>query len=1095
MPARQGLSNTPDRAHRIEVGARGQDPWAGKALRTIAGAHLSNGLEGLRRIEAYSLRSGLSGEALVRFAEALRCPISQDYRIDGPLESQGYQWVIRVAFLPGVTDNAGQTAWEILQVLEPGGGTRVGAVHTETLYLATGALREDQVQRIAALFGNPLIHEIQVLPREKYLVHLSLGLGARAGELTTMSEEPESRGFGPERRGSPEEGPSTVVRVDLNVSPEELEAIGRAGILESTPDGDVRRRGPLALDLPSMKTIQKHFAALGRDPSDVELEALAQSWSEHCRHRIFNAPLDETSEGLYERYIKGATRTICEARDDGFCVSVFTDNSGAVVFDEDHLVTDKVETHNSPSALDPFGGALTGILGVNRDALGFGLGARPVANRYGFCLPFPNEDQQYYRDPERRRPLIPTSRMLEELVEGVEVGGNHSGVPTPQGFFCFHESYRAKPLVFVGTVGLIPRRLPGGRPSHQKRARPGDRIVVAGGRVGRDGIHGATFSSGALDAHSPCGAVQIGDPITQKRMTEALLREARDAGLYSSLTDNGAGGLSCSVSEMARESGGFDVDLDAVPLKYPGLEAWQIWISESQERMTLAVSPERVDELQDLFRRHGVESAVIGRFTDSGRGIVRRGEETVLDLDLDFLNEGYPKRPLKSWRPQGGPERGRGRPRPPRTSAAAVPGTSAGGAKVDHGGVLAGRRAAAGRPGAGPEKPGTRREATVSGDGAETGGGPLGRVLLGLLGRPGIAGFAFVSRRFDHEVRGGSVLPPLQGPGRVNADVTVTRPLPGSRRAVALSQALAPRLTELHPYTMAVCSVDQAVRNLVACGARLDRMALLDNFCWSRPFSPERLWQLREAARGCHDLAVIYGTPFISGKDSMHNDFHGYDDQGRPVGLSIVPTLLISGLAVVEDALECVSLDPKAEGDRVYLLGDFGPGLAGSEYAAWMGDDEAVLEDGLPRVDGERFLALYQAVHRQIRKGRVASALSPGRGGLAVALARMAVAGQVGLELDLSALWRSEPFRGEALLFGEPPGLLVVTASPEDGPALEVSLQREGVSVVALGTCTGERRFEVRGLPEGSGLDLPLETLEAAYRSWEVGLHGSMPTN
>ncbi len=397
-------------------------------------------------------------------------------------------------------------------------------------------------------------------------------------------------------------------------------------------------------------------------PTDIELESLAQTWSEHCKHTIFAAALDEVEDGLYATYIKGATAAIRAAKGkDDFCVSVFRDNSGAIAFDDEYLVTDKVETHNSPSALDPFGGAVTGVVGVNRDAIGCGLGAKPIANRYGFCLAPPDDPRLLFRDKACTEPLLSPRRIMDGVIEGVNVGGNCSGVPTPQGFVCFDPRYRGKPLVFAGTVGLMPRTS-AGRPSHLKAARPGDVIVMVGGRVGRDGIHGATFSSEALSSGSPATAVQIGDPITQKKFSDAIIKEARDAGLYNSITDNGAGGLSCSVAEMARECGGCVVELDRVPLKYPGLEPWQIWISESQERMTLAVPPDKLDAFTDLMARRGVEAAAIGCFEASGRCRVRWHGAVIMDVDLDFLHDGLPRAQLRLHQP---PRRRRQQPRQP----------------------------------------------------------------------------------------------------------------------------------------------------------------------------------------------------------------------------------------------------------------------------------------------------------------------------------------------------------------------------------------------------------------------------------------------
>ena len=373
--------------------------------------------------------------------------------------------------------------------------------------------------------------------------------------------------------------------VNLNLSDLKLKKIGKEGIKNEKGI----RRGTLGLDIQSLKTIKRYFNRKGRSPRDIEIETLAQTWSEHCKHKIFSSEIDNIKKGLFDTYIKGATRKIINKRKDNFCISLFSDNAGGISFNKNWVVCHKVETHNTPSALDPFGGSLTGITGVNRDCIGFGKGAKPIANTYGFCFSYPNKEHVLYRSKNKKDKLLSSRFIINGVINGVKVGGNCSGVPTPQGFVYFDDKYSAKPLVFCGTVGIIPKKIKG-KFSHLKKARPGDEILMIGGRVGKDGIHGATFSSEELDARSPITAVQIGDPITQKKFSDAIIKELRDKNLYNSITDNGAGGLSSSVGEMAKESGGFIVDLDLVPLKYKGLQPWEIWISESQERMTMAVS-------------------------------------------------------------------------------------------------------------------------------------------------------------------------------------------------------------------------------------------------------------------------------------------------------------------------------------------------------------------------------------------------------------------------------------------------------------------------------------------------------------------------
>jgi phosphoribosylformylglycinamidine synthase subunit PurSL len=993
--------------HRIEIGSRFSDPRAEELLGRLARDGCAPGLAGLTCADVVTFAARLRPDELARLAAMLAHPVSRPVRVDAALFEDGFDWALEVGFLPGVTDNVARTvqrmaADELGRALDED-----ESVHSSRLYLLRGSLRPEELDALTLVLANPLVERVHLKSAELY---------ARDGGMDPVAP-----------RVSLVPHPQADA-VDLEVDEAELARIGRGGIAEpGERDEPARRRGPLALDLASMLAIREHFRALGRNPTDVELESVAQNWSEHCRHLLFNSPVDEdVPEGLFRRYIRGATEAIRARRGAADpCVSVFVDNAGAIAFDDEWLVTDKVETHNSPSALDPYGGALTGILGVNRDALGFGLGAKPILNRYGFCLPHPDDGRQLFRSADRSGALLPPRLLAEGIFKGVEVGGNCCGIPTPQGFLCFHEGYRAKPLVFVGTLGLIPRR-EGGRELHRKRARPGDRIVMAGGRVGLDGIHGATFSSEALASGSPATAVQIGDPIGQKLLLDVLLREARGRALYSSLTDNGAGGLSCSVPEMAQEAGGCRVELERVPLKYPGMAPWQIWISESQERMTLAVPPEHVDELIELFRRRGVEATDIGAFTGDGRCVVTYRGATVMDLELKFLLDGWPVRRLQTRRAE------------PVAEA----------------------------PDPAPPEP---RDA-----------------LLSMLAAPGFSSREHLALRFDHEVQGSSVLKPLTGPGRADADATVIRPLLGSWRGVAVSQGLCPTYTELDPYRMAAWAVDAAVRPLLAVGARLEDVALLDNFCWCSPQEPERLWQLKEAARACHDTAVAYGTPFISGKDSMHNDFHGHAADGSPVKLSIPPTLLISSLAVIADVRRVLSPEPKAAGDSVFLLGHTHGALGGSAWRVLRG-----LAGGeVPPLDTAAALRLYRAHAEAHEHGLLASSMALGAGGLALAAARAVLGSRLGLRLELGPIYahRTCGELSEAeLLYSESPARLLLTCRSSAVTALRNVLWDARVPFACIGSVSDRPELLVRGADGHTSLVATLAELQSAYRTdWRV---------
>ena len=962
-------------------------------------------VDAIRILDVYHVDKDLDEENLERCRrELFTDPVTQHSSL-GPLPGKAFDWIIEIGFLPGVTDNVGHTSREAVEDLlgisfQPG-----ESVYSAEQILLVGALTEDQVRKIASIRHNPLIQRAWIQCRADW------------------ERDPiDGRFYAPKVRLAPSRRIDTV---DLNVDDKELARLGREGILDPGEDGRGAARGPLALDVPTLKVIRDHFNRLGRDPTDIELESIAQTWSEHCKHNIFAARIDEV-DSLYKTYIQGATRKIRERLgNDDWCLSVFRDNSGVIRLNRDWSVCYKVETHNSPSALDPYGGAITGIVGVNRDPLGTGMGARLIVNTYGFCFGDPYYvGSPYYRLPGRRDPVLHPKVIFEGVREGVEHGGNKSGIPTAWGFLTFDPRYMGKPLVFVGTVGLLPATLHG-RPSHEKGAQPGDRIIMAGGRVGKDGIHGATFSSEAMHAGSPATAVQIGDPITQKKLADAQI-EIRDLGLYHSVTDNGAGGLSCSVAEMARECGGCTVVLDRVPIKYEGLLPYETWISESQERMTYAVPPQNVDGFCDLMRRRGVEATVIGEFTDDGRCVVEFEGRRIMDLDMEFLHDGVPQKVLKTtYTAPDHPE-----PEFPE-----------------------------------PEDP----------------AGTLGR----MLGRLNLCSKEYVVRQFDHEVQAGSVIKPLVGRYQdVASDAAVVRPLLDRTDGIGLSHSLYPGYGDIDPYWMAACAIDTAIRNLVAVGAVPERIALLDNFCWCSSDDPERLGQLKRAARACYDFAVAYGTPFISGKDSMYNDFKGFDEDDRPVKISVPPTLLISSLGILEDVTRSVTLDAKMPEDRLYLLGTTRDELGASEYYALAGEaleGERFIGKRVPTVDADSNAAVYRALHRAIRQGLVSAAASLGQGGLAVAASKMALAGDLGMEIDLSAV-AVEPggLRADRILYSESQGRILVAVAPENEDPFLAGF--EGLACRLVGRIHEEAFLRIRGADGAPYLEQSLENLREAYK-------------
>ncbi len=960
------------------------------------------GLEKVLITDNYLINADLSESDAVKAALSLIQPVTQDFLINEAFSPDEFDYAVEIGFLPGVTDNAAHTVRESIEDLLKVSLSIEDSVFTTVTYFLWGSISEKEARKIGSEMYNPLIQRIKVLSRQEYF-----NRGGMGNEIPVVKifENPEAD------------------EVDLSVPDDQLIKLGREGI----PNPDGTRRGPLALEMASLETIRKYFNEVEkRNPTDIELESIAQTWSEHCKHTIFAARMDhDVTGGIYKKYIKEATvRIRREKGGKDFCVSVFSDNAGGIEFDENYIIADKVETHNSPSALDPFGGSITGIVGVNRDIIGFGIASRPIANRYGFCFADPFDNRLLYRDKKGESMLLPPRRILEGVVHGVNVGGNHSGIPTPQGFVYFDERYKGKPLVFVGTLGLIPREVCG-KLSVVKKARAGDNIVMIGGRVGRDGIHGATFSSEALNSGSPAAAVQIGDPITQKKFSDAIVKEARDMGLYNSITDNGAGGLSCSVAEMARECGGFEVFLDRVPLKYPGLSPWQIWVSESQERMTLSVPPEKLDRFISLMKKRGVEATVIGVFNNSSRGIVKYHDKVIFDLDMTFLHEGLPEKKLKTSYPK------KSNKYPPFDE---------------------------------PDN--------------------FNNIFLDMMGRLNTASFEFISYQYDHEVQGNSVIKPLQGKGRVNGNVSVIRPLLDSKRGVVLSHGLYPSYSDIDTYWMAACSIDTAVRNIVSAGGALDRIALLDNFCWCDSNNPERLGQLKEAARACYDFAVQYGTPYISGKDSMFNDFKGYDEDFNEVFISVPPTLLISSTGIIEDITLALSIDFKFAGDLIYIIGETLDETGGSEYLAYMGEKISgtkYIGDRIPRVNAPLFAEIYGTFERAVKSNLITSSISIERGGLAVALCKSAIAGMLGFSADLLSVPAEEVRRNDTVLYSESQGRFLVSVNPDKKGKFEELFK--GIPMGFIGTVNESGRGVITGLDGGKIVDVSINRLAESYKN------------
>jgi phosphoribosylformylglycinamidine synthase subunit PurSL len=695
-----------------------------------------------------------------------------------------------------------------------------------------------------------------------------------------------------------------------------------------------------ALDPIEMRAIQNYFKLERRDPTDVEFETIAQTWSEHCVHKTFKAKITKEDgqvvDSLIKTYLKSATDKIKAP----WVISAFVDNAGIIDFDAEFEISFKVETHNHPSAVEPFGGANTGVGGVIRDILG--VSAKPIANTDILC--FGNQDLDPLKIPEG---VLHPRRIQSGVVAGVQDYGNKIGIPTVNGAILYDEGYTANPLVFCGCVGISPKG------KHRKNPQVGDHVIVLGGRTGRDGLRGATFSSMTMDAHTgqvSGASVQIGDPITEKGLIDVIVR-ARDSGLYNDITDCGAGGLSSAVGEMASKLG-CDVELTNVRLKYPGLAPWEIWLSEAQERMVLALAPENIPALQNLCDTFDTELTDIGAFTGDGRLIVRYDGNIVVNLANEFLHEGIPQRELKA--------------------------------------II--------------ETPIFKNrvfEDQIS---------DIKAHLLALLSSPNIASKASVIRLYDHEVQGGTVIKPLTGlESDAPSDAAVIKSIgTGGTEGIALANGINPEYGKRDAYRMAWSVIDEAIRNAVAVGADPDRIALLDNFCWGDPLRPETLGTLVEACRGCHDAALFYGAPFISGKDSLNNEYLGSDGLGH----AIPPTLLISAIGAVQDVNQSVSMDLKEAENLIYLIGEF---LTGQPAVP-------DVPQSAPRV--------YRALHQAIIKGLVRSAHDLSEGGLAVAAAEMCIGGRLGMKLDVNP----------AEAFTEVNGCLLIEVSPANALAFEKEL-------------------------------------------------------
>lgn len=715
---------------------------------------------------------------------------------------------------------------------------------------------------------------------------------------------------------------------------------------------EISRKGLLSLSLDEMKRIQKYFSRIGRDPTDLELEMIAQTWSEHCFHKTFKSKIEFTevsaSGTAITEEIPSLLSLIKDATDKlkkKWCVSVFKDNAGIIQFDRESCVCFKVETHNHPSALEPYGGAGTGIGGVIRDILGAGLGAKPILNTDVFCFGPLHTD---YGELEEN--IFHPRRLFKGVVSGVRDYGNRMGIPTANGAILFDPGYIYNILVYCGTVGIMPAW------ATKKKVKPGDLIIVIGGRTGRDGIHGATFSSASLEKDIPTSVVQIGNPIIEKKVLDALMK-ARDERLYSAITDCGAGGLSSAVGELAQHCGA-EVHLELVPLKYQGLEPWEIWVSESQERMVLAVPPENFEKLKKILEDEDVEYAAIGRFNSTKKIKIFHCKDKVGELDLRWLFQKVELPEMKAFYEK--------------------------------------------------REPVETMPENIN----------LKECLLQLLGDPVIASKEIVVRQYDHEVQAHTIIKPYLGiEGKSPSDAVVLAPVYGSKRGVVVGCGINPWYGMLDPYNMAGNCIDEALRNVVACGGDPSRTAILDNFCWGKCDDPFELGRLVKCVKGCRDFAIKFKVPFISGKDSLNNFYTRQDGSI----ISIPGTLLISAISVIDDVEKTATSDFKDAGNLIYVVGLTLDEMGGSRLYKIMNIEAGRCPVSNPEIN----LRLMEKLHLAIKKNLVQSCHDCSEGGIAVAVSEMMIGSGYGAEIYLEDI-PAKTDKIVPLIFGESQGRFVV---------------------------------------------------------------------
>ena len=725
---------------------------------------------------------------------------------------------------------------------------------------------------------------------------------------------------------------------------------------------DIRKQLGLGLTLDELRYIRDHYILRERKATDIELQTFDQTMSEHCSHKTF-AGVIETPEGKVDGLLKTYFKSLIDELEPEWCFSVFEDNAGMVDLTDDVTIAIKVETHNHPSAIEPFGGAATGLGGVIRDIMG--VWANPIANTDVIC--FGPLDYSYEKLPDGvKHPQF----LFNGVVDGIGSYGNSIGIPTVNGATVFDEDYTGNVLVYAGCIGVLPKD------QYKTEVKSGDYVVLAGGKTGRDGIHGVTFASVELTEESEetsRSAVQVANPIEEEKVKRAI-KQISDKKLGSGITDIGGGGISCGVCETADKYGlGVEVYLDRIPLKASDMAPWEIWISESQERMLLAVPPDNLEEVLQIFSDEQVEATVLGKYNETRHADLFYNGENVGRLVLESLFNPPRLQRSISWKPEHRSD---------------------------------------------PEIP-------IPGD--------LGEVLLKLLSSYNICSKEKVVRRYDQEVKGQTVIKPLQGWNSGPSDASVLKPLDDKWKGVSISSGVNSRYGKIDPYWMAASVIDEAVRNNVCVGGR--RWALLDNFTWGNPEYEDRLGGLVYACRGCYDTAKVYEAPFVSGKDSLYNE--------SPLG-PVTPTLLVTSLGIVPDIRKAITMELKDPGNALYLVGVTKPEIGGSEYLRLHGE----LGGSVPQLSPEVNITAYRSVLDAMDSGLVRACHDCSEGGLAVALSEMAFTGDLGLDVDIGKVLVSEEMRDDVLLYSESNGRLLVEVPCEKTSLFEKIMKNTPISCI-----------------------------------------------